>query len=290
MDGQTLQGGGVTSCRVTISFRGIAPIVLGSFVERSVGHVIKHNERVKPSGPDIDGVYRESSLLQPNDLERMILYPTHMTYTGWGKRVLTESELCDAFDLPSWCNWNSSVRIPVKVCLEVLQGSLSKHAPELPDAGTKSVKQAPLVAPKHSWLPSLKCFLPGSWADPALISAKAAKADNAKVPVSMWNDRITLIFPEWTIEKLDGLRRLILRRQHRKLFCEFVAHMHRRYGNEWITALLIMRRSTLQASRSFSSPSVQERKRVKGGGREHFSAHPLFLEMQNKARTHCLIT
>ena len=268
--------GGVTACRVTIGFRGIDPIQLGSFVDRSLGHIIKHNERAKPSSPDVSGVYRESSLLQPNDLERMILYPTHMSYTGWGKRLFTESELSDAFDLPTWCEWNPSIGIPVKICLEVVQGFLAKHAPELPDPGAHSVKRAPISAPKHSWLPSLKCFLPGSWADPALISAKAAKADNAKVPVSMWNDRITLIFPEWTPHKLDRLRNIILRRQHRKLYLQFATHMRHRYGNEWITALLIMRRSTMSSSCSFSSPSVQERKRVKGGGRENFSSHPLF--------------
>jgi hypothetical protein len=78
--------GGVTSCRVTIAFRGIQPIKLSKFVDRSLGHIIKHNVRPKPSLEWIDCVYRESSLLAPNDLERMIVYPsTHMTHTGWRK-------------------------------------------------------------------------------------------------------------------------------------------------------------------------------------------------------------
>jgi hypothetical protein len=92
--------GGVTSCRITMGFRGLAPIKLGEFVTRSLGHVLQHKERPKVGFANGEGVYRETNLLEPTCLERPILYPTHMCYTGWGKRPLTAVEIADAFDLP----------------------------------------------------------------------------------------------------------------------------------------------------------------------------------------------
>jgi hypothetical protein len=50
-----------------------------------------------------------------------------------------------------------------------------------------------------------------------------------------------------------------------------------------------MRRSTVSASRSFGSPSVHhERKRIKGGGRENFTAHLICFATQNKDPKHYL--
>jgi hypothetical protein len=139
----------------------------------------------------------------------------------------------------------------VKICLEVLQGFLSRHAQELLDPTPVMVTKPLVVNLTHTWLPALNCLLPGTWADPALISAKVTKADNAKVPLSMWNDQTTLIMPHWTAPKLDLMRRLVLRLQYRRLYVEFVSYMRHRYGKDWLSTLLIMRRSTVSASRLF---------------------------------------
>jgi hypothetical protein len=229
---------------------------------------IKHSEQPKPLHEDVLGVYHESCLSEPNDLEQRILYPTtHVTYTDWGSRSLTKSEFADAFDLPLWCPWNAAITVLIKICLEILQGFLVQHATELPEAANiLTVKSVPSI-PKHTWLASLQCFLPGSLAVPALISVKAAKADDAKVPTSMWNDRITLVRPHWTPSQFDLMHRLLFCRQCHRLYLEFIGYMAQRYGHQWLTTLMRMRCSTWSASRSFCSPSVHEQKRVKGGGR-----------------------
>lgn len=267
--------GGVTSCRITMGFRGLAPIKLGEFVTRSLGHVLQHKERPKVGFANGEGVYRETNLLEPTCLERPILYPTHMCYTGWGKRQLTAVEIADAFDLPSWCDWNPGFQVPIKVCLEVLQGFLSDLETTVDSPEPMQVAPAPTYAPKHTWLPQFQRFLPGSWADPNLISAKAAKADNAKVATSMWDDRIGLIFPTWTPNRLDALRRGVLQWQCRRLYLEFVAYMRNRHGVTWLAQLRMLRLETCKWSRGSTDPTIHARKRVKGGSMKTLKDHPL---------------
>ena len=48
---------------------------------------------------------------------------------------------------------------------------------------------------QDTWLPALNCRLPGLWVDEAFINDKAAASDDKKVEHSMWNQRITLLFP-----------------------------------------------------------------------------------------------
>lgn len=159
-------------------------------------------------------------------------------------------------------------------------GFLVQHATELPEVSENMESKPPLVVtPKHTWIESLQCSLPGSLADPALTSVKAVKADNAKVPMmSMWTDRITPIRPHhhWTPMQLDLMRQLMFHQQCCRLYLEFIGHMVQRHGqHDWLTALMSMHRSTLSASRSFCSQLVHEWKRVEGEGRENFTAHPL---------------
>ena len=159
--------------------------------------------------------------------------------------------------------------------MEGLQGVLTDLETTMDSPEPMQVAPKPNYAPKHTWLPQFQRFLPGSWADPNLISAKAAKADNAKVATSMWDDRIGLIFPTWTPNRLDALRRGVLQWQCRRLYLEFVAYMRNRHGVTWLAQLRMLRLETCKWSRGSTDPTIHARKRVKGGSMKTLKDHPL---------------
>jgi hypothetical protein len=45
---------------------------------------------------------------------------------------------------------------------------------------------------RDTWLTSICCWLPHTWIDETLISAKAAKADDADLSIHLWDQRISL--------------------------------------------------------------------------------------------------
>jgi hypothetical protein len=85
----------------------------------------------------------------------------------------------------------------------------------------------------QSWIPSLDRMLPGIWADPNLISTKAAKADDALVEFSMWDQLVSLILP-CSSHHLDFIRCAFMGFQIRFInhqFCQFVITI---YDDDWL--------------------------------------------------------
>lgn len=259
------QMGGVTTIRSTVAFRGIEPVRLRKFVSRNLGHIIKASIRPtswRESMPDAD--YSPDDLLRATCLDGLIRYPTHMSYTGWGIRSLSTDELKEAFDFPLWCPWIPTMRTPIKMCLTLLEGFLGDAAlqqPATPDsapgpsAGLEPSRQVP---PSESWIPSLQRTLPGAWADASFVQAKAAKADDAPVEYSMWDSRISLLFPSFTPPRLEKLRRIVQGWQYRRVYTEFRSYLVSRYGTKWNANLLRIRRN--------ASSSKRPSRRYKGGG------------------------
>jgi hypothetical protein len=65
--------------------------------------------------------------------------------------------------------------------------------------------------PTHkTWLPLIQKFLPDSWCDETLISDKAAKSDEALVPIHLWDNRSKMVYPQLTNRTLSGFRTLAL--------------------------------------------------------------------------------
>jgi hypothetical protein len=82
-----------------------------------------------------------------------------------------------------------------------------------------------------------------------LITDKAAKGDDADVPTSLWDRRITFIFPH-AQRSLDWFRNRILFLRGRALYKEFVSYLSSTYGSSW-SQQLYLGRSHRQLGASF---------------------------------------
>jgi len=89
---------------------------------------------------------------------------------------------------------------------------------------------APLPVPDNEqvFVREIRRALPREWANSAPKASKAAKADDAMVSESLWNNRILLIWPR-ARRLIPLLRDLILRRQRRLLYLEFRTYLKNRY-------------------------------------------------------------
>jgi hypothetical protein len=173
-------------------------------LRRLLGHIFDYGLRPEPvtsiDPADHPGAMMLDHILHPSDLGRAVLSPTAFYASGWGIRPLTADKLGIALVFPLGC----------------VRGGLSDLAfPIVPvqimDACLWSVLQvktfvSPLVpvptvrlddTPTSTWLPALQKFLLHSWIDKSTISSKAVKHDNAAVPTAMWDQRVTLLYPEW---------------------------------------------------------------------------------------------
>ena len=67
--------------------------------------------------------------------------------------------------------------------------------------------------------------------------SKAVKADDAEVPMHLWNDRVSMPgLPEETRNAaLDGIRRLAFRLFMSNLLTDCVRHMAESHGKNWST-------------------------------------------------------
>jgi hypothetical protein len=126
----------------------------------------------------------------------------------------------------------------------------------------------------------LERWLPHTWADATLITDKAAKADDAKVAFSIWDQQILLVIPPCTsllqktpsegpssppispVQALNRLRGLVQQKQWRMIFLDFRAFLIEHHGPYWASTLCATRAA--QRIRAASSlPSAL--KRSKGG-------------------------
>jgi len=84
-----------------------------------------------------------------------------------------------------------------------------------------------------TYIKSLRRVLPNGWSANKSASAKAAKADDAEVDFSLWNDRILGLWPSCS-KLLPLLRSFLLRRQMQRLYLEFVSYLKINYGEIYV--------------------------------------------------------
>jgi hypothetical protein len=244
--------GGTTRARATFGVRGLTPLVIPHDpVSRSLGHVLKHSVRPTPCNSELEeSHYKTSDRLSLTHLEVPILYPTHFSRTGWGKRALEPEELRLAFELPDDVAWNPEFpheilplelfRSVVEVVLEVLIPPVSrtiKRAKFIPE-------ESPAVCEDRTWLPTLGKWLPGSWADTA-ISDRAVKSDGARVDFHTWNQRILLVLPCTVADPLPAIQsieQLAMRYWRRTLIRSFFAYLEHEYGTDWKSKVVSSRK------------------------------------------------
>jgi hypothetical protein len=221
-----------------------------------------------------------------------------MVAGDWGERSLVPSELRYAFDIPSWLHELPTGFPPIRIILASLEAFLASPPREgpppsgvpisrpsgrqtaVPDLGISPSwnPSGALSLERHLGLPDVasSTYLPHSWADPSLVSTKAAKSDDAAVASATWNQRILLVFlprvgphptqvrrpPPSPTQALDRLRQLFQQKQRRLIYLDFLRFMHLEYGSDW--ALTLRSARHLQRIRvSSSEPSAP--KRHKGG-------------------------
>ena len=256
--------GGVTEARGTFGIHLRSPkLELEKDLTRSLGHVIKYSIRPRVCDPNggVETCYTRDDLLSLSFPRRPVLFPTHMSRTGWGMRPLDNSELLACFELPDYIAWQDRFLrdiVPLQLFRSVIDsvlGDISYDAPRRSPALTAT--PIPNGASRDViWLSKVGRWLPGSWAD-AYISDKAVKSDNAPIDFRPWNRRIQLVLP-CLINTIQTFERFASRRWRFNVCRSLFAYLRYTHGLEWIHALC------RQTKRAFSDPLTGNRKRRRG--------------------------
>ena len=91
----------------------------------------------------------------------------------------------------------------------------------------------PLPTPEPpTYFPYLDRSVTHDWIDSSLVTDKAAKTDDAEIPVHLWNQRTTLLL-NITIASLNALRHCFFEWVCRQVYCSFCEYMQGKYGPEW---------------------------------------------------------
>ena len=233
--------GGVTNARATFGVdKRSDPIRIRQDLKRSIGHVIKYSERPQVCNPDTSVThYVLSDVLSISFPRRPVLYPTHMSRTGWGIRPLTNEELATCFELPGWVPWNDRFLediVPLQLFRAVMDSVTESTLLEPPRSKPRKVE---MVGDSHHhqvstdviWLASVGRWLPGSWAD-VEISDKAVKSDNAPVDFKPWHRRIQLVLP-CSIDSLGRMERFSSRIWRRNVCRSLFRYIRFTYGVSW---------------------------------------------------------
>ena len=158
--------------------------------------------------------------------------------------------------------------------------------------------RTPAPAPVHvstgrTYFPTLDRYLTHEWIDGRLATAKASKADDAGIPVQMWDLRITKLFPRLSVQlaewgnhlqwtpvnrprsSLGFLRHRLMGVLRRKVWKELRVHLTLMHGPKWCETLLDIRRAVVASrrlgvqQRSPVTPVQEGRKRARGESRKY---------------------
>ena len=271
--------GGVTTSRGTFGSRGIALDIPVDPLRRSLAHVVKYSERPTPCAIPVTAPhYSLDSLLCVRLAERPVLYPSVFSRTGWGIRKLVPTEFGQAFDLPSYLDWDVrflSSLVPLHLFRVVGDAALLCIRKEVDCPRTVREKASldlriPDVVALESradlpvWIQPLGLWLSGDWAK-ADIAEKAVKADNAEINRRPWNLRISLVFPQVSPKAIQGFERLCLRRWRFSLSRSFFTYLRSVYGSTWIQLLQAARRKRHAGLKRDCSELLASHDRIMGG-------------------------
>jgi hypothetical protein len=253
--------GGSTGFTALVGSRSRLILPEPTGIRRSIAHIVDHAlslERNLSTPPE--ECYTLDAMLRSDDLDRPVRYPTSRFASGWAIRSLTCDEIGVAFGLPVGIRSVLTRRtvFPL-VPIQILDACLKTFVCQPADA-PHFVAPVRRVVPEFenfTWLSTLQLKLPHSWIDSTVITAKAARSDDADVPVQLWDLRIILVLPH-TAVALDIMRKLLLLRMRRGLAGEFIRYLTATYGVNW--------RSSLSESRP-----LKRRKGGLGEDLEHLS-------------------
>ena len=101
--------GGTTSSTGMFGFVGLPQIVVPADpIRRAIGHIVKYSERPVPCQvPFVGDHYTVADLLSVHKLDIPVVFSSGFSRTGWGYRTLVDSEIGQAYDLPSFVSWEA---------------------------------------------------------------------------------------------------------------------------------------------------------------------------------------
>jgi hypothetical protein len=122
--------GGVTHFQAMLgtNIPGFEPV--RTTLQRTIWHVLQYSLKPKWSpAPTVETTAVTLSLdqrLHPTDLTRNVLYHTHYSATGWGKRSLSANEVGIAFGWPAWARKGSADLLAAfpSLPLQIMDGCL----------------------------------------------------------------------------------------------------------------------------------------------------------------------
>ena len=219
-----------------------------SVLRRSIAHILDHGIRPRSRSEHFVGGIPATRLLHPENLGVEILYRSSFTSTGWGSRSLNVDELGIAFGLPSWLRhpnlrFDTFPFVPIQIldgCLRGVLPLVDLH-PSLP-----VIPPVVLIPPStRTWLPALQTYLPHQWIDTSVVTAKAAKHDDADAPTHLWDSRCTLVLPHLG-PALVPLRRGLMQLSAHMVFRDFSGFLQAQYGPTWPVTLARLRQEELR--------------------------------------------
>ena len=175
-------------------------------------------------------------LLPVKHLHSLVRLPVHHFKSQFGLRHLSEAELGSIFGLPQAYWPMLTVHHYPILPIQALDIILRQFLPQ----GTNPCKllqpmtiPAPVSDDLFVSFPGLSSQLPPDWHVLAAVqSQKATKADDAAVPIQLWNNRILSLFPH-AAQLLSPLRQFVLRYLQRKLYLEFRNFLRKVYPSEF---------------------------------------------------------
>ena len=206
-----------------------------STLRRNIGDFINYGLRPDTTRAPADFL-ASTSLLHPQQMEVEVRYATSFSHTGFGFRKFSPSEMHHIFGIPSQFEMDllrsEFVFTPVQILDGLLLSFLDFMFSSVPRVREK-VPPLPLPSVVKNgtpvFLPDLNRHLPQDWCAIDLTADKAAKADDAEVPIHFWNKRISCFWPR-SPQKLDIIRKFFLKWHFRRLFLGFLRHLRAKFG------------------------------------------------------------
>ena len=260
--------GGTTSATGMFGFVGLPQIAVPADpIRRAIGHIVKYSERPVPCRvPFVGDHYTVADLLSVHKLEILVVFSSGFSRTGWGYRTLVDSEIGQAYDLPSFVSWEARFVkdiLPLQVFRVVAEAAWNAISLKVLDEDMSCTKKSRGTHEEgdHTatidafWVQSIGKWLPGTWAD-APIADRAVKSDDAIVDFSPWWNRIRLVLP-CPLKNLVSFEELGMHYWRRSLRHSFVRYLTGRYGHNWLEESTRRREVG-----DLAEPSAMRRRRV----------------------------
>ena len=217
-------GGGTTFS--TIAYSSTPDFVIPpTQFKRQLGFFINHSHKTLRSNTPEKSCLKSTDLLNLKNYTQPVWLPTYWTASNFGARSLKPDELSHIVGFKS--SWTSIMEIhdiPAIVPVQILDLLLRSFISTTAENSTRTILPStvqfnpfkPTVYtpnPRGVYIKSLQRYLPHSWSqiETSIQTFAVAKNDDAKEDISLWNNRISLLFTAATSIRLQLVRDWLLR-------------------------------------------------------------------------------